>query len=124
MLNAQEKIFIDGELIRDVTLIGGEPRARHIYVEPGREQYVQSKWHEALGKKVEVLLKSQALESNLFGANATSQSIDRMGDVIAIPRDQIVLIEPARKHLEGAMVGHHGGLTEIERAIPLFSFQT
>ena len=124
MLNAQEKIMIDGELIRDVTLIGGEPRARHIYVEPGREKYVQSKWHEALGKKVDVLLKSEALDSALFGANASPQSIDRMGDLIAIPQDQIVLIEPARKHLEGAMVGHHGGLTEIERAIPLFSFQT
>jgi len=85
---------------------------------------VQSKWHETLGKKADVLLKSEALESALFGANASPQSIDRMGDVIAIPQDQIVLIEPARKHLEGAMVGHHGGLTEIERAIPLFSFQT
>lgn len=124
MLNAEEKIMIDGELMRDVTLIGGEPRARHIYVAEGKELYVQSKWHEALGSRVDVLLKNQALESQLFGPNATSQSVDRMGDLIAIPCDQSVLIEPARKHLEGAMVGHHGGLTEIERAIPLFSFQT
>jgi hypothetical protein len=124
MLNAQEKILIDGDLIRDVTLIGGEPRARHIYVESGREKYVQSKWQEILGTRVEVLLKSQVLQSALFGANASPQSIERLGDLIAIPKDEIVLIEPARKHLEGAMVGHHGGLTEIERAIPLFSFQT
>ena len=124
MLNVQEKIMIDGQLIRDVSLIGGEPRARHIYVAQGRERFVQSTWQEVLGDKVSVLLKEHALESELFGANASSQSVDRMGDLIAIPSDQSVLIEPARKHLEGAMVGHHGGLTEIERAIPLFSFQT
>ena len=124
MLNAREKIMIDGSLMRDVLLIGGEPRARHLYVADDRAQQVQSAWQEKLGASVEVLLKSEALERELFGAHASPQAIERMGDVIAIPGEQIVLIEPARKHLEGAMVGHHGGLTEIERAIPLFSFQT
>lgn len=124
MLNAQERIMIDGQLIRDVTLIGGEPRARHLYVTEGRERYVQSRWHEQLGAKAQVLLKSQALEQNLFGADPTAHTLERMGDLVVIPRDEIVLIEPARKHLEGAMVGHHGGLTEVERSIPLVSFQT
>ena len=124
MLNAEEKIMIDGELARDVTLIGGEPRARHIYVAEGRERYVQSKWHEALGKRADILLKSEVLERSIFGANPTSQTVDRMGDLVVIPHDELVLIEPAKKHLEGAMIGHHGGMTEIERSIPLVSFQT
>lgn len=124
MLNAQEKIMIDGQLIRDVTLIGGEPRARHIYVTEGRERYVQSAWHAKLGAKAQVLLKSEAIEQELFGADPTPQTLERMGDLVVIPRDEMVLIEPARKHLEGAMVGHHGGLTEVERSIPLVSFQT
>lgn len=124
MLNVGEKIMIDGKLSNDVTLIGGEPRARHIYVTEGREKYVESIWREVLGPKVDIYLKSEALTANLFGANPTPATIDRMGDLIVIPRDEIVLIEPARKHLEGAMVGHHGGVTEIEKSIPLFSFQT
>lgn len=124
MLNADEKIMIDGALMRDVVLIGGEPRARHIYVADDRAERVQGVWQEKLGESVVALLKSQALERQLFGAHPSPEAIERMGDVIAIPGEQIVLIEPARKHLEGAMVGHHGGLTEIERAIPLFSYQT
>ena len=40
MLNAQEQIMIDGQLANDLTLIGGEPRARHIYVNEGREKHV------------------------------------------------------------------------------------
>lgn len=124
MLNAQEKIMIDGELMRDVTLIGGEPRARHIYVTAGKDAYVQSTWQQSLGGKAEVLRKNQAVERELFGANPTPQTLERMGDLVVIARDEVVLIEPARKHLEGAMVGHHGGLTDIERSIPLVSFQT
>ena len=124
MLNAQEQIMIDGQLANDLTLIGGEPRARHIYVNQGREKHVQNTWQNVLGDRAEVLLKSQALEGALFGPNPTSQTLDRMGDLVVIPRDEVVLIEPARKHLEGAMIGHHGGLTEIERSIPLVSFQT
>lgn len=124
MLNAQDKVMIDGALARDVTLIGGEPRARHIYVTEGRERYVQSTWHEALGKRADVLLKEEAIDRAIFGGNPTEQTIDRMGDLIVIPGDELVLIEPAKKNLEGAMVGHHGGLTDIERSIPLVSFQT
>ena len=124
MLNAQEQVMIDGELAREVTLIGGEPRARHIYVTEGRERFVQNRWQEQLGNRAEVLLKNEAIERALFGPNPTPQTVDRMGDVVVIPHGELVLIEPARKHLEGAMVGHHGGMTEIERAIPLISFQT
>jgi hypothetical protein len=124
MLNAGEKIMIDGALARDVVLIGGEPRARHIYVEAGREKYAQSTWLETLGKRAEVLLKDEAVARNLFGPHPTAHTLERMGDLIVIAHDEVVLIEPARKHLEGAMIGHHGGATEVERAIPLFSFQT
>lgn len=124
MLNTGETVMIDGKLAVDLTLIGGEPRARHLYVTQGREQYVQSNWHEVLGPKAQVLLKEEALVLKIFGENPTPATVDRMGDLIVIPHDELVLIEPARKHLEGAMIGHHGGMTDIERAIPLFSFQT
>ena len=124
MLNAGEQIMIDGTLARDITLIGGEPRARHLYVEPGRERYVQSTWREKLGGRAQVLLKSEAIDQSIFGVHPSAQSVERMGDLIVIAEENVVLIEPARKHLEGAMVGHHGGMTETERSIPLVSFQT
>ncbi len=124
MLNAKEQVFIDGALAQDVTLIGGEPRARHIYVDEGRLHHVHNTWREELGARADIVLKDEAVASELFGPHPTQQSLDRMGDLIVIPHDEIVLIEPARKNMEGAMIGHHGGLTEIERSIPLVSFQT
>jgi hypothetical protein len=47
-----------------------------------------------------------------------------MGDVIAIAKSDLVLLDPQRAAKEGAMVGHHGALTENERLIPLLSYQT
>ncbi|NCA18349.1 MAG: hypothetical protein EBR76_01040 [Actinobacteria bacterium] len=96
----------------------------HIYIEAGREQHVHETWQRRLGERADLFLKHEAIAQNLFGSDPTTQTVDRMGDLIVIPRDELVLIEPARKHMEGAMIGHHGGLTDIERAIPLFSFQT
>jgi hypothetical protein len=42
-----------------------------------------------------------------------------MGDLIAIPSDDLILIDPARVKEESSMVGHHGGTTDIEVEIPL-----
>jgi hypothetical protein len=44
-----------------------------------------------------------------------------MGDVIAIAHGGVILIDPERTTLEGAMVGHHGGCSEIESSVPLLS---
>ena len=42
-----------------------------------------------------------------------------MGGLIAIAHGGLVLIDPARANLEGAMVGHHGGTTDLETFVPL-----
>jgi hypothetical protein len=42
-----------------------------------------------------------------------------MGDLIAVPHDAIVLIDPLRVDLESSMVGHHGAMTDAERFVPL-----
>jgi hypothetical protein len=47
--------------------------------------------------------------------------MDRMGDLIAIPNNDLILVDPARVREETGMVGHHGGVTEIEINIPLLS---
>ena len=46
---------------------------------------------------------------------------DRMGDLIAIPHGGLVLLDPERADKEGAMVGHHGGVSEIESTVALLS---
>ncbi|CAB4789796.1 unannotated protein [freshwater metagenome] len=65
-------------------------------------------------------LKQDAITAGLFGAVVTEDSFDRLGDVIAIPKAELVLIEPDKEKQQLAMVGHHGGLTAAELEIPLF----
>jgi hypothetical protein len=126
MINVGQKIIlgVDNDLMEDLTLVGGEPRARHIYVTPGAESDVAARWKESLGVGADIYLKKDAITDGLFGAKVSAESTERMGDVIAIAKSDLVLLDPERAAKEGAMVGHHGALTENERLIPLLSYQT
>jgi hypothetical protein len=42
-----------------------------------------------------------------------------MGEIIAIAKGGLILIEEKRESLEGSMIGHHGALTELENYVPL-----
>jgi hypothetical protein len=66
-----------------------------------------------------VLSKTEAITSGLFGQVVSEDAIDRMGDLIAIPNNDLIIIDPARVRQESSMVGHHGGLTDTEVEIPL-----
>jgi len=121
MVNSTEQIVLgqDNNLLENVTLIGGEPRARHIYLAKGSESESISKWREFFGGKVQIFSKADAIGAGLFGQTVTEDSADRMGDLIAIPNTDLILIDPARVREESSMVGHHGGTTEREVEIPL-----
>ena len=47
-----------------------------------------------------------------------------MGDLIAIAKGEMILVDPTRIKEESKMVGHHGGLEAVEVAIPLLSHQS
>jgi len=126
MINVGQKIIlgVENNLMDDVTLVGGEPRARHIYITPGAESDVAARWKERLGAGADIYLKEKVVTEGLFGPQTSQESIDRMGDLIVIAKDDLVLLDPDRATKEGAMVGHHGAMTEQERLIPLLSYQT
>ena len=44
-----------------------------------------------------------------------------MGDLIAIAKGGVILIDPERIKQESSMVGHHGGLDPAEQQIPLLT---
>jgi hypothetical protein len=126
MINVQEKIIIgkDNPLLTGISVIAGEPRARHLYLESdsvhARED-VASLWQQYLQEKALVLTREQAISTNLFGAQLSADAVDRMGEVIAISRGGLVLLDPDRADKEGAMVGHHGGDSEIESQVGLLT---
>ena len=121
MVNRTDAVVIGKEnnLLTDITLLGGEPRARHLYVREGAAQDVKNRWQEYFSDRATVLLKNEAVTQGLFGSIVTEDSLDRLGDVIAIPHGELVLVEPEKEKQQLAMVGHHGGLTEAETRIPL-----
>jgi len=124
MINVEEKIILGegNNLLENVTLIGGEARARHIYLREGSVPETAAMWTEYFGENVEVFTKADAVR--LFGAVITADSLDRMGDLIAVPKGGIVLLDPAIASKETLMVGHHGGFTQDEVLIPLLSYRT
>ena len=121
MINSTEQIILgqDNKLLENVTLIGGEPRARHIYVEAGALAETITQWQEFFGDKAKILSRQDAITTGLFGPVVTQDSSDRMGDLIAIANGDLILVDPARVKEETSMVGHHGGVTDTEVAIPL-----
>jgi hypothetical protein len=121
MVNSTQQIILgqDNDLLRNVTLIGGEPRARHIYLKEGAESETILQWQEQLAGKAQVLSKESAISSGLFGQVVLEDSRERMGDLIAIAQNDLILIDPARIREESSMVGHHGGVTKTEVEIPL-----
>ena len=126
MINVEEKMIIgqDNPLLTGVSVIAGEPRARHIYLNEDSAQAREdaaSLWQQYLQEKALVLTREQALSANLFGADVSPDAVDRMGEVIAIARGGLVLLDADRADKEGAMVGHHGGDSQIESQVGLLT---
>ena len=122
MLNADERLVLglDNDLMQDVTLLGGEPRARHIYIQEGAVAKVTQRWRSQLGTKAKVYLKDEAIAAGLFGDMVSDAAYDRIGDVVAIALESLVLIDPSRLDKEYAIVGHHGGISDAETIVPLY----
>ena len=126
MINVQEKIVIglDNPLMQGVSVVAGEPRARHLYLDsdsPTARAETASLWQEYLQDKALVLTREQAISSNLFGSEVSADALDRMGEVIAIARGGLVLLDADRVEKEGAMVGHHGADSDIESQVGLLT---
>jgi hypothetical protein len=126
MINVQDKIVIgqDNPLLQGVSVVAGEPRARHIYLDsdsPSAREDVASMWQQYLKDKALVLTREQAISNDLFGSNVSADAFDRMGEVIAIARGGLVLLDADRAEKEGAMVGHHGGDSDIESQVGLLT---
>ena len=76
-------------------------------------------WRSELGDIATIHTKSEAIAAGLFGAPMPDKFADRAGDLIAIVNTNAILINPEKEKLESAMLGHHGGLTQVETNVPL-----
>lgn len=108
-------------LRKGVALLGGEPRARHVYAAPGAAGDVLAAWREVLGRRMWVVSGEEAVASGWFGPHVPDGMRDRIGDVVAAARDGAAVITGKAEPHEAALVGQHGSMTPDEQHIPLLA---
>jgi len=125
MVNAvpDERIDIDVvTALRDgVAVLGGEPRARHVYTRPGAAQDVLATWREVLGDRAWVLPREDAIKEGWFGP-VDPEFTERIGDVVAAPAGSTALVATKAEPRESALFGMHGSLTPSDQLIPALAY--
>ncbi len=118
----QDRVDADtGPGLRDgVTLLGGEPRARHVYTVPGAAGDVLATWREVLGHRAWVVSRDEAIAEGWFGPVAPHLA-PRIGDVVAAPAGPFAVVATKADPRESELIGMHGSLTPADQLIPLLT---
>jgi Type I phosphodiesterase / nucleotide pyrophosphatase len=119
----ERRVDVDAEpsLLDGVELVGGEARARYLYVRAGALDDVVATWRERLGGDAIVCSRDSAIEAGWFGAVAPRYRA-RIGDVIVAALTDIAIVSARRHPGEARLIGHHGSLTAAEQLVPVIAF--
>ena len=109
------------DVMSGVRHVAGEPRFLHLGLESGVEaEGVAARWTERFGDSSWVATRAEAIASGWFGAEVADEVLDRIGDVLVVPRKRIAFYDDRFGDDPGrGMVGQHGALTPEERSVPL-----
>lgn len=109
----------DEVLSASVRHVGGEPRALHLYCEPGTVASVVETWRARMGERAWLCTREEAIAQGLFGP-VSSDVGPRIGDVVVAMRDTFAVVDSRTARPAAlALVGLHGSLTTDEVAVPL-----
>jgi Type I phosphodiesterase / nucleotide pyrophosphatase len=103
-----------------VALLGGEPRARHVYARPGAAGDVLAAWREILGHRAWVASRDEAIADGWFGP-VDPVLAPRIGDVVAAPAGPAAVVATKAEPRESALIGMHGSLTPADQLVPLLT---
>jgi hypothetical protein len=122
-VGADDRVDVDAiaELREGVALLGGEPRARHVYAAPGAAADVLAAWREVLGDRAWVASRDEAIKDGWFGSVDEAMH-DRIGDVVAAATGTWALVANATEPTDPPMIGMHGSLTTAEQLVPLLAY--
>jgi len=118
----QDRVDVDAvpELRAGVALLGGEPRARHVYAQAGAAADVLAAWREVLGHRAWVASREEAIADGWFGP-VDSWLEPRIGDVVAAPAGPWAIVATQAEPREPALIGMHGSLTPADQQVPLLT---
>jgi hypothetical protein len=108
-----------GQLLDGVEAIGGEARARHIYVDDAAEGSVLAAWRETLAERAWVVSRDEAIAAGWFGERVRDDVRPRIGNVVAAARGATALVRRKVEPLESSLIGQHGSMSTAEQRVPL-----
>jgi Type I phosphodiesterase / nucleotide pyrophosphatase len=103
-----------------VAILGGEPRARHVYCEPGAADDVLAAWTDVLGDRAWVISREQAIADGWFGP-VDERCLARIGHVLAAPCGSSAVVARKSEPRESRLVGMHGSLTLSDQLVPFLT---
>jgi hypothetical protein len=119
----EDRLDVDAtpELRAGLALLGGEPRARHLYARPGAAGDVLATWREVLGDRAWVLPRDEAIKEGWFGP-VDPRMTDRIGDVVAALAGNFAAVATKTEPGQSRLFGMHGSLTPSEQLVPALAF--
>jgi len=120
----ERRIHIESnaDLAHDVKLVGGDPRARHIYTRTGSAGEIANRWQKVLGEDFSVVPRAELIHGGLF-PQFDPDFLERMGDFMVIAHSDAMLssnVDPRTSSL----LGQHGSVSAPEMLIPLRVFHS
>ena len=115
-------VATEPELAAGVRHVGGEPRALHLYCQPGAAADVLAAWRQRLDGRMEVISRAEAVSGGWFGPVVAPFVLPRIGDVVVAARDRFAVVDSrtARPELL-RLIGLHGARTPEETHVPLLT---
>jgi predicted AlkP superfamily pyrophosphatase or phosphodiesterase len=110
------------DLVSDVRLVAGDPRARHIYTRAGAARDAATRWQEVLGVDFAVVPREDLIQGGLF-PKFDLDFHERLGDFMVIARSDAMLSSNYDRRTS-SLLGQHGSISEAEMLIPLRIFHS
>ncbi|QAY71249.1 alkaline phosphatase family protein [Xylanimonas protaetiae] len=105
-------------LAEGVALVGGEPRAVHLYAS-GSPDDVAARWRDVLGERAVVATRAEAVAAGWLGP-VSDHVLPWVGDVVVAPRGRLTIVDSRTQTPPSlALLGVHGSFTPEEMTIPL-----
>lgn len=103
-------------LRKDVVLVAGEARFRHIHTREGAAEDVADRWRTKLGDRA--IVRTQDGIEDWFGPIAPEVR-PRIGDVLVASLGDFAVFSSVDFAIELKMIGFHGSVTTAEMQVPL-----
>ncbi|MCE7006804.1 alkaline phosphatase family protein [Kibdelosporangium philippinense] len=118
-----DRIDFDGipELRNGVRMLGGEPRVRHVYTQPGALTDVHAAWGSLVGEHAWMLTRDEAIAAGWFGPSVADYARGRIGDLVVAAQGNAAITRSKVESRLSALNGQHGSLTAEDQLIPLLT---